>query len=112
MKKSTIIVPFDDEKLNALQRYAGKEGANITAELDDAVQKIYEKYVPKAVREYFEMRDGEYQAAAKTKPGKAAAKKNAASKGVTAKSDPESAGTAGEEAGTTSASGEASSYGG
>ena len=79
MKKTNLIIPFEDEKLDALRRYAGKKDTDITAELEDAVQKLYEKYVPKDVREFFEMReDGETKG--KTRDGKASLKASAAVK--------------------------------
>ena len=97
MKKTNITIPFDDEKLTALRRYAEKENAGIDAELEDAVQKIYEKYVPKAVREYFELRDGE-DAPAPKKTGKVTPKKTGTAKAPAAKPDaekeePDAAGT-------------------
>ncbi len=40
------------EKLEALKRYMAKKDLTLEAELDDAVDKLYEKYVPGPVREY------------------------------------------------------------
>lgn len=58
MKKSNITIPFDDEKLQALRLFSGKKDADIDAELEDAVQKLYEKYVPRDARELVEMMTG------------------------------------------------------
>ena len=56
MNKTTIQLAFDVEKLGAIKQYMGKKEADLNAELDDFMQKLYEKYVPVAVREYIEMR--------------------------------------------------------
>ncbi|EGD45803.1 hypothetical protein Cpap_0170 [Ruminiclostridium papyrosolvens DSM 2782] len=70
MKKSTISIVFDAEKLGAIKQYMGKKEAELEKELEDAVQKLYEKFVPVAVREYIEAREASEQ----EKP-KASAKK-------------------------------------
>lgn len=55
MKKATLQVVFPQEKLNALQHYAAEKDVKMGAELEDALQKMYEKYVPKEVRAYLEI---------------------------------------------------------
>ena len=52
MKKATITVTFEQEKLKAIQFYLGKSGASLEAELDDFMAKLYKKYVPAQTREY------------------------------------------------------------
>lgn len=54
MKKMTITISYDQEKLRALQFYMGKKDSDLDAELDAFVQKLYEKYVPAQTREYIE----------------------------------------------------------
>lgn len=54
MKQSELMISFDGEKLSALRRYMAKKEMNLEAELNDAVQKLYEKFVPAPVREYIE----------------------------------------------------------
>lgn len=54
MKKATISISFEQEKLRALQFYAGKKDSSLEAELDDFMTKLYEKYVPAQTREYIE----------------------------------------------------------
>lgn len=56
MKNATLSIAFEQEKLSALRFYAGKKEADIQAELDDCLQKLYEKYVPAQTREYIESR--------------------------------------------------------
>ena len=54
MKTATITIAFEQDKLKALQFYAGKKEADLQCELDDFLQKLYEKYVPAQTREYIE----------------------------------------------------------
>ena len=54
MKTTNLIVAVESEKLTALQQYAAKKNVNISAELTFAVDRLYEKLVPAAVREYLD----------------------------------------------------------
>lgn len=54
MKKESISVQMEAEKLRATRKYMEKKDANIEQELADALLKLYEKYVPAAVREYID----------------------------------------------------------
>lgn len=56
MKLAAITIKYDEEKLNAIRQYMGKKDANFEAELNEVLGKMYEKYVPQAVREYIESR--------------------------------------------------------
>lgn len=67
MKKTTLTVNFDSEKLDALTYHMGKKDAILQTELEDTVQKLYEKNVPQATREYIDDKLSR-EAAAKTKP--------------------------------------------
>lgn len=64
MKQSVITIKYEEEKLNALKQYMGKKDADLDAELNEVLGKLYEKYVPQAVREYIESR-GEVPASVK-----------------------------------------------
>ena len=52
MKMTTLTITFSSEKLDALIFHMGKKEASLQEELNDTVQKLYEKYVPQATREY------------------------------------------------------------
>ena len=65
MKKATISISFEQEKLRAVQFYAGKKDSSLEAELDDFMVKLYEKYVPAQTREYIESNT---EPAEKTRP--------------------------------------------
>lgn len=54
MKKDTISLSMEAQKLGATKRYMEKKDASIEHELGEALQKLYEKYVPAAVREYID----------------------------------------------------------
>ena len=65
MKTTAMTITFEQEKLKALQFYAGKRNADLQAEMDDFLQKLYEKYVPASTREYIESLMGQAQATPK-----------------------------------------------
>lgn len=67
MKNATLTVSFESEKLDALTYHMGKKDADLQAELNDTIQKLYEKHVPQATREYIEDKLGR-AVAAKEKP--------------------------------------------
>ena len=50
MKKETVTVGIEAEKLRAIKRYMGKKDADLEQELGEQLQRLYEKYVPANVR--------------------------------------------------------------
>ena len=54
MRKITVSVRVEAEKLRAIQFYAGRKDATVEAELENCIEKLYEKYVPGPTREYIE----------------------------------------------------------
>lgn len=58
MKKATMTVSFDEEKLNALKMYLGQKGQQLEGELARALDMLYTKNVPAGVREFIDMRFG------------------------------------------------------
>ena len=54
MKKATVTISFDQEKLKAIQFYAGKAGTSLESDLDEFMEKLYKRYVPSQTREYIE----------------------------------------------------------
>lgn len=59
MKKAVIQLKYDEEKLEAVKRYMGRKQVVLEEELRETMQKLYEKHVPLAVREYIEGRSDE-----------------------------------------------------
>lgn len=56
MKKTTVQITFEAEKLRAIHQYM-KDETELQAELDTLMQTLYDKHVPAPVREYIESRD-------------------------------------------------------
>ena len=54
MKNATVQITYPSEKLAAIRQYMGKKDVEMDAELQDALTKLYEKHVPREVREYLE----------------------------------------------------------
>ena len=57
MKKATVQITYDAEKLGAIRQYMGKKDAELQSEMEDFLQKLYEKHVPAPVRDYIESRE-------------------------------------------------------
>lgn len=57
-KAISITISFDDEKLIALQTYLEQKDSTVENELTSALEQIYTKHVPVAVREYIGMKAG------------------------------------------------------
>lgn len=54
MRNTTLNVTFNTDKIDALTFHMGKKDANLQTELTETIQKLYEKYVPQATREYID----------------------------------------------------------
>lgn len=54
MKKATITIAFDSEKLDALEFSLHKEHSSAQAYLESALNAAYEKTVPEPLREYLD----------------------------------------------------------
>ncbi|MFY9312894.1 MAG: DUF6103 family protein [Eubacteriales bacterium] len=49
-----MTLKMESQKLSATKRYMEKKDVSIEQELGEALQKLYEKHVPAAVREYID----------------------------------------------------------
>ena len=58
MKKTTISVSFEDEKLSALKMYLEQRGQSVESELEKSIDTLYAKTVPAGVREFLDLRSG------------------------------------------------------
>ena len=58
MKKATITVSFEQEKLKAIQFYLARSNTSLETELDTFMEKLYRKYVPAQTREHIESTAG------------------------------------------------------
>lgn len=58
MKKVTISISYDEEKLSALKLYLDQKQMQVEDELTKALDALYCKNVPAWVRDYFNLRSG------------------------------------------------------
>ncbi len=58
MKKDSITIPYDEEKLVALRLYLEQKGQSVEQEMISAVDALYAKAVPGNVREFLDLRSG------------------------------------------------------
>lgn len=56
MKKSSISIMYDDEKLSAIKLYMSQRDLDFKEELEKSVDSLYAKYVPANVREFIDMK--------------------------------------------------------
>jgi len=57
MKNTTVQIAYPTEKLDAIRQYTDKKKVDMAVELQDALTKLYEKHVPREVREFLEARE-------------------------------------------------------
>ena len=67
MKKVTISISYDEEKLSALKLYLEQKGTQVEDELTNALEVMYSKNVPSGVRDFISMRSGAEPAPPKPK---------------------------------------------
>lgn len=70
MKKATITISFDEEKLAALKMYLAQKDLKVESELERSLDALYVKNVPTGVREFIEMKSGAVTAPPKPKKPK------------------------------------------
>lgn len=70
MKKTTVSITFDDEKLSALKMYLAQKNIQVETELEKSLDTLYAKTVPAGVRDFIEMRSGNVPAAPTARPKK------------------------------------------
>ena len=58
MKKTSITISYDEEKLSALKMYLTQRGVQVESELERSLETLYTKTVPAGVREFLEMKSG------------------------------------------------------
>lgn len=56
MKKVSVNIMYDSEKLSAIKLYMSQRDMNIKDELEKSVDTLYSKYVPANVREFIDMK--------------------------------------------------------
>lgn len=61
MKKTTVSISCDEERLSALKMYLSQKNMQVENELGKAFDTLYSKNVPAGVREFIEMKSGSAQ---------------------------------------------------
>ena len=56
MKKASINIFYDDEKLSAVKMYMKQKDLDIKSELESTIDSMYARYVPSNVREFIDMK--------------------------------------------------------
>ena len=56
MKKTSVNIMYDDEKLNAVKLYMSQRDLDFKEKLEKSVDSLYSKYVPANVREFIDMK--------------------------------------------------------
>ena len=56
MKKTSVSIMYEDEKLNAVKMYMSQRDLDFKEELEKSVDSLYAKYVPANVREFIDMK--------------------------------------------------------
>lgn len=63
MKKTSITISFDEEKLSALKMYLEQKKMSVEDELERVLDILYTKNVPTGVRDFIDMKSGTVTAA-------------------------------------------------
>lgn len=58
MKKISVSVSYDEEKLSTLRLYLEQKGMQVEEELTKSLDTLYTKNVPTGVREFLNLRSG------------------------------------------------------
>lgn len=58
MRKTSITISFDEEKLSALKMYLEQKNMKVEDELEKSLDTLYTKNVPAGVRDFIEMKSG------------------------------------------------------
>ena len=70
MRKTTITISFDEEKLSALKMYLEQKKLKVETELEKSLDILYTKNVPAGVRDFIDMKSGIASPPAVPKPKK------------------------------------------
>lgn len=68
MKKTSVSIMYEDEKLNAVKIYMEQRDLDFKEELEKSVDTLYAKYVPANVREFIDMKGSQVKTPKPKKP--------------------------------------------
>lgn len=58
MRKTSITISFDEERLSALKMYLEQKNMKVEDELEKSLESLYTKNVPAGVRDFLDMKSG------------------------------------------------------
>ena len=68
MKKTSVSIMYDDEKLSAIKLYMSQRDLDFKSELEKSIESLYSKYVPANVREFIDMKSSQAKPPKPKKP--------------------------------------------
>lgn len=68
MKKTSVSIMYEDEKLNAVKMYMEQRDLDFKEEHEKSVDSLYAKYVPANVREFIDMKGSQVKTPKPKKP--------------------------------------------
>lgn len=68
MKKVTITISWEEDKLSALRLYLAEKSIQVEDALTKALESLYAKAVPQPVQHFLELRSGTAESASPLKP--------------------------------------------
>lgn len=68
MKKTSVSIMYDNEKLNAIRLYMSQRDLDFKEELEKSVDSLYTKYVPANVRKFIDMKSSQIKPPKPKKP--------------------------------------------
>ncbi len=68
MKKTSITITWEEDKLSALRLYLAEKEVQVEEALAKALESLYAKAVPQPVQHYLELRSGTADSTAPPKP--------------------------------------------
>lgn len=68
MKKTSVSIMYDYEKLNAIRLYMSQRDLDFKEELEKSVDSLYTKYVPANVRKFIDMKSSQIKPPKPKKP--------------------------------------------
>ena len=68
MKKTSITITWEEDKLSALRLYLAEKDVQVEEALAKALESLYAKAVPQPVQHYLELRNGTADSTAPPKP--------------------------------------------
>ena len=68
MKKTSITITWEEDKLSALRLYLAEKDVQVEEALAKALESLYAKAVPQPVQHYLELRSGTADSTAPPKP--------------------------------------------